>query len=357
MPTNATPEYRKAEQAYRQAREPRERLEGLREMLRTIPKHKGSEHVQRDIKTRIKQLTEDLAGPRRPGARTGPIYSIRPAGAAQIALLGPPNSGKSSVHARLTGSHTEIGGYPFTTHVPIPGMLLHEDIHFQLVDLPPVSDEHMEPWLVNALQRAHAALLVIDVSDAACVEQVQMVRKRLAEKKIALEEAWPGFAAPDAPNAADAGGDGANASVDGSEMVDPFRIELPTLLVGNKIDLDPDPEEIELLEELSGVHFPAVATSAETGAGLDRIGPLLFEGLEIVRVYTKAPNRPPEHDHPFAVRRGQTVLDVARLVHRDIAGRLRHARMWGSSVFDGQQVGGDHEVEDGDIVELHTRER
>jgi ribosome-interacting GTPase 1 len=146
MPANLSPEYKKAEAEFKQAREPRERLRCLREMLRTIPKHKGTEHLQADIKTRIKQLTEELAGPRKGGARTGPIHAIRPEGAAQVALIGPPNAGKSTLHARLTGSHAEIAPYPYTTKTPLPGMLPCWDIHFQLVDLPPVSADFMESW-------------------------------------------------------------------------------------------------------------------------------------------------------------------------------------------------------------------
>ena len=84
MPTNVTPEYKKAEEAYRAAREPKDRLACLKEMLRTIPKHKGTEHLQADIKTRIKELTEELAGPKKGGARTGPAHTVRPEGAAQV---------------------------------------------------------------------------------------------------------------------------------------------------------------------------------------------------------------------------------------------------------------------------------
>ena len=137
-------------------------------------------------------------------------------------------------------------------------------------------------------------------------------------------------------------------------MDDPFRIVLPTLLVANKRDLDPAPGEITVLEELAGVSFPALGVSALTGQGLERIGPLLFRRLGIVRVYTKTPGKPAEHDTPFTVRRGATVEDVAALVHRDIADRLKFARMWGEHVFDGQQVGPEHRVHDRDIVELHT---
>ena len=338
MPTNVTAEYKKAEEAFRKARDPRERLECLREMMRTIPRHNGTEHLQADIKSRIKQLTEEISAPKKGGRRSGPSHVVRPDGAAQVALLGPPNSGKSSLHARLTGSRTEIGPWPFTTQVPVPGMFPHADVHFQLVDLPPVTDEYMEPWLAAALQPADAALLVIDVDAPECVEQVPALMARLAERKVFLRARWPGLP-------------GAEPRSDDSD--DPFRLDLPTLLVANKCDLDPDPDEVRVLEELLGLRFPAMSVSATTGAGLEALGPFLMRALDIVRVYSKSPGKPVDRDRPFAVRRGDTVIDVARRVHQDIARDFRFARVWGAGVFDGQQVGPDHPVEDGDIVELH----
>ena len=332
MPTNVSPEYKKAEKAFRGARDEKERLDCLKEMLRTIPKHKGTEHLQSDIKTRIKQLSEELSGPKKGGKRGGPSYVVRPDGAAQLCMIGPPNAGKSSLHARLTGSHSDIGPYPYTTHLPVPGMLPYEDIHFQLVDLPPVSSEFMEPWLVNTLQHADGVLFVIDVADPECLEQVPIVLERLAEKKVFLRSAWTEL----------------------EEQDDPFRLDLPTVLIANKSDLDPDPEEVRILEELLGLHYPALTVSAETGAGLGELGPFLFKALQIVRVYTKSPGKPADNDKPFTARHGDTVLDVAKLVHKDIARELKFARMWGTDVFDGQQVGPDHLVTDGDLVELHV---
>ena len=340
MPTNVSPEYKKAEEAFRSAREPKERLDCLKEMLRTIPKHKGTEHLQSDIKTRIKQLTEDLAGPKKGAKRSGPSHVVRNEGAAQLCMIGPPNAGKSSLHVRLTGSHSDVGPYPFTTHLPVPGMLPYEDVHFQLVDLPPVSSEFMEPWLVNTLQHADGVLLVIDVADPECLEQVPIVLERLAEKKVFLRSAWPGLETV--------------ASDDLEKEDDPFRLDLPTVLIANKSDLDPDPDEVRILEELLGLRYPALTMSAESGAGLGELGPFLFKALQIVRVYTKSPGKPANNDKPFTARRGDTVLDVAKLVHKDIARELKFARMWGTEVFDGQQVGPDHLVADGDLIELHV---
>lgn len=347
MPTNVTPEYRKAEEAYRKAREPGERLDRLKQMLSTIPKHKGTEHLQADIKSRIKDLTEELAGPKKGGKRGGPALAIRPEGAAQLALLGPPNAGKSTLHQRLTGSRAQAGPGSFITQFPEPGMLAHEDIAFQLLDLPSMSADHSPPWIASTLQTADAALLVVDLSDPACVEQVQFILDALAARKVNLVPDWPGGPRGD-------GADHPAGAAPADQPEDPFRIVLPTLLLANKSDLDPDPASVAVLEELLGVDFPAMRVSAETGRGLGEIAPWLFGALRIVRVYTKAPGKDPERDRPFTVRGGDTVLDVARLVHKDIAESFRFGRLWGSGVFDGQQVGADHPVADGDIVELHA---
>jgi ribosome-interacting GTPase 1 len=341
MPANLSPEYKAAEAAFRRARDPRERLEWLREMLRTIPKHKGTEHLQADIKARIKDLGEELEGAgHRGGARGGPALVIRPEGAAQVALIGAPNSGKSSLHARLTGSNAHVADYPFTTQHPEPGMMPHEDVSFQLVDLPAVSPEHAVPWLGGALQSADAAMLVVDLGEPECLEQVRSIESILGQKRVTLTARWH------------AGGEAGGAE---AQDEDPFAIRLPTLLVANKADRIAGIEaELKAFLELSGLRFPALPVSAATGQGLGELGPWLFRSLGIVRVYTKAPGHAPDKGKPYAIRSGQTVADVARLIHRDIEKSLRYARVWGRSGFDGQQVGPDHVLADGDIVEIHS---
>jgi ribosome-interacting GTPase 1 len=339
MPANVTPEYKSAEAAFRRARDPEERLEYLREMHRTIPKHKGTEHIRADIKTRIKELTEALAGPRKGAARSGPTTVVRPDGAAQVALLGPPNSGKSALHARLTGSHSLSEPYPFATQYPRPGMMPVADIHLQLVDLPSIAVEHPIAWIGNALQPADCCLLVVDLAHAGTIDRIGALHEQLAERRVHLVDRWP------------RNGDVIAAIAD----PDPFAVYLPTLLVVNKIDLEPDyRDDIAVFEELTGYSYPYLGVSAETGAGLDRIGPWLVDHLDVVRVYTKVPGRDADMSRPFTVRRGQTVHDVALLVHKDVARTLKYARLWGPATFAGQQVGPEHEVVDGDVLELHS---
>ena len=337
MPANLTPAYKTAEAHYRRAREPADRLEALKEMLRAIPKHKGTEHLQADIKAKIKELTDELAGPKKGGAKTGPATFVKPDGAAQVALIGPPNTGKSTLHALLTGSHAQVGDYPFTTQYPLPGMMPVHDVTIQLVDLPPIAEEHPVPWISNAVQPADAALLVVDLSQPGCVERVVRLHELLAERRIVLSERWP----IDEEQA--------------TESEDLFTKVLPALIVAAKSDLLEDPRaELAVLEELARIAYPFLAVSARTGEGLEELGEWLFDHLGIVRVYTKIPGKDADMDRPYTVRRGATVSDVALLVHRDIAEGLRYARAWGTSEFDAQQVGADHIVEDGEVLELHT---
>jgi ribosome-interacting GTPase 1 len=358
MPANLTPDYRAAEAAFRKARDLRERLDCLREMLRLIPKHKGTDHLQGDIKRRIKELSDELERPKKGGAHGGPPLVVHPEGAAQIALVGPPNVGKSSLHARVTGSDARVAPYPFTTQYPEPGMMPHEDVRFQLVDLPAVSSEHPVPWLASALQTADACCLVIDVGSPACVEEVETVHAILRERRVTLTGRWEPTAQMSGAEGRIGPGSTSSPPMSGEaagDDEDPFALRLPTLLLGNKADRLADAnEELRALLELTGLRYPAFAVSATTGQGLGDLGPWLFRHLGIIRVYTKAPGRPPDRGHPFILRRGHTVSDVARLVHKDLARSLRYARVWGRSGFEGQQIGREHVVADGDVVELHA---
>jgi 50S ribosomal subunit-associated GTPase HflX len=202
-----------------------------------------------------------------------------------------------------------------------------------------VAPEHPVPWLVNSLQTADAALLVMDLGEPACLDQLQGVQSVLAQQRVTLVERWP-VASQASPS---------------SDADDPFAIRLPALLLANKADTIADVDaELQALRELSASPLPMLAVSATTGHGLGDLSPWLFRHLGIVRVYTKVPGHPADKHRPFTLRHGQTVGDVARLVHQGVARSLRYARVWGHSGFDGQQVGHEHVVEDGDVVELHT---
>lgn len=334
MPTNVTPEYKKAEAEYKAARETRERLVALRAMLRTIPKHKGTEHLQAGIKTKLKELTEELEAPRRGGARGGPVFTIRPEGAGQIALLGPPNSGKSSLHDALSGSAALVGAYPFTTLHPQPGMIPIDDVGIQLIDLPPITSDHPLPWIGNALQPSDGALLVVDMSAPGCVEEVEKLVGLLEERRIHLIGEWPrGAESPSDPD-------------------DPFAKLLPTVLVAAKADLVEEvEEEAAVLLELVGLDLPIQAASVKTGV-VDHLGRWLFEALGVVRVYTESAGKKRD-DRPYTIRQGQTLLDVASMIHKDFARDLKYARLMRPGEPD-RRIGRAFRLQDRDRIRIHV---
>ncbi|MCS6954033.1 MAG: GTPase [Bryobacterales bacterium] len=312
MPANLTPEFLAAEEQYRQAQTREERIAALERMLATVPKHKGTEKLQADIKRKLAQVRKE--SPKRGAAHATPFYVIKKEGAGQVALLGPPNSGKSQLVCALTHARPQVAPYPFTTRLPTPGMMYFEDVPIQLVDLPPLCAEYAEPWLPQVIRYASLSVLVVDPTDPAVLEQTEFVFEWLEQRRL------PG----------------------------------PRLLVGNKADLAEAEQSFAALAELYGTRCRTVCLSALTGRNLDRFARALFEALEVVRVYTKVPGKKPDLTAPYLLRRGQTVEDAARLVHQDFAERLKFARLYRLDAGrDGLMVERHHPVEDKDILEFH----
>ncbi|MEK7405113.1 MAG: GTPase [Acidobacteriota bacterium] len=312
MPANLSPEYLAAEQEYKTARTPAEKIAALERMLSTIPKHKGTEKLQADIKRRLSQARKDSQ--KKSGAHAVPFYLVPREGAGQVALIGPPNSGKSQLVCALTHARPDVADYPFTTRFPTPGMMMFEDVHIQLVDLPPVSAEFTESWLPQVIRYAHLGVLVVDLSDPALLDEIEFIASTL--------EAW--------------------------------RVPPPRLLVANKADLPGADENVSALEELYRERYPCLAVSALTGRSLDRFARTVFDLLGLVRVYTKAPGKKADLIAPYVLHRGQTVLDAARVVHKDFADHLKFARLYRiGAAHDGLMVERAHLVEDRDILEFH----
>jgi len=325
MPANLTPEYLNAERRFKSANTTPEKIEALEEMQATIPKHKGTEKMQADIKRRLAKLRHEQT--KRPASRAGLLYKVDKEGAGQLALVGPPNSGKSALVRALTHATPEVADYPFTTRAPQPGMMAFEDIQFQLVDLPPVHPEFHESWIYQIIRNADAALLVVDLSDPDLLEDLETTLAELAKAKVHLgREPMP-----------DAIG----------------WLQKRTLLVGSKRDLPGAGDDLEILRELYGERFDILAVSAETGEGLDTLPRAVFEMMELVRVYTKAPGHKLEKTAPYVLKRRSHMIDLAAMVHQDFVTQLKYARVWGHGKFEGQMVNRDYVLTDQDIVELH----
>ena len=325
MPANVTPDYRLAESRYREAETLEDKLVALEEMLSTIPKHKGTEKMQADIKRRLAKLRNEQS--KRPTSRVGLIYKVDKEGAGQLALVGPPNSGKSALIRAVTHATPEVADYPFTTRAPQPGMMPFEDIQFQLVDLPPVHPELHESWVYQIIRNADAALLVVDLGDPDLLEDLETTLAELVKAKVHL-------------------GRGPAPEVVG-------WIEKRALLIGNKRDQSGAEDDLEILRELYGARFDILAVSAETGEGLETLRHTVFDMLELVRVYTKAPGHKLEKTAPYVLRRGSHLIDLAATVHHDFVAQLKYARVWGHGRFEGQMVNRDYVLADKDVIELH----
>ena len=323
MPANLTPQYRAAEAKFKAARGSEEKRAALEEMLATIPKHKGTEKMQADLKRRMARLRQEEETR---AAKHGRVVHVEPEGVAQVLLLGPPNSGKSSMLAVLTRAEPTIADYPFTTTHPQPGMLPFEDVQIQLVDLPPVAREHMDTWLPNVVCGADAALLLVDPTSRELPEDVEVVRERLAAVRIPLVGELP-------------------------EDADYRDTPLATLMVITKEDVA-RPEDVDVIRELYGPTYPILTVSVTARTGLEALKVAIWRRLELVRVYAKPPGKPADHHAPFVLSAGSTVVDLAERVHRDLAANLAFARVWGGKL-DGQRVAREFELRDRDIVELH----
>jgi uncharacterized protein len=327
MPANLTPEYHRAEQRFREARTPAEKLAALEEMLRTLPKHKGTDGMQADLRGRIAKLRKE---PLKKGTHSGFTHAVPREGAGQVALVGPPNSGKSSLLAALTHATPEVGRYPFTTLDATPGMMRFEDIRIQLVDLPPVSPQHVESWVFDLVRVADLVWVVLDGDSP--LEGFDDVTALLGRRRLALQPAGRASGGADAADGA---------------------LQKRAVAVATGVDRPGVAEACQAAAELLDGRWPILPVSVVTGRGLDLLRQRTFEALDVIRIYSKQPGKPADRAAPFTLPRGATVADLAVRIHKDLLEQMKSARVWGSGVFDGQTVQREHVLSDRDVVEIH----
>jgi uncharacterized protein len=331
MAANLTPQYHKAEAEYRRASTPEDELRWLEEMFREMPKHKGTDKLQAELKQKISKAKAEVETAKKSGGKKGPSLKIPRQGAGRAVMIGGPNGGKSSLLKSLTRATPEVAPYPFTTREPQLGMMAWEDVSVQLVDTPPITKDVFDPSLLGLIRGAEVVLFVVDLGSDEGIEHVQEVLDQLNATKTRLAR---------------------------ESYLDEEDIGLAytqTLLVFNKFDLPEAEERLALLREFSKFDFPEFRVSAETSLGLEELRTATYKALDVVRVYTKLPTKKEaDFDRPFTLPRGGTLLDVAELVHRDLAENFKYARVWGSEVIGGSTYKGDYIVHDKDVVEIHT---
>jgi len=325
MPANLPPQYFDAEKTFREAKDPMEKIAALEEMLAIMPKHKGTDHLRAELRTRIAKLNQLAA--KKSGARRASM-AIEKEGAAQVAVIGLPNSGKSQLIATITNASPPVAEYPFTTHGATPGMMEFENIKIQMLDTPPLVPQAIQFWLPPLLRGADALLIMLDLAGDP-LEQMEAIITQLKKMRIVL-------------------GDGEGG---GDPEFTVWRRK--ALLIGNKLDLDGASRNYQALKAEYEGRFPVIAVSARQGTGLEGLKAKTYEVLDIIRVYTKMPGKKPDFNDPIVVDRGSTLADAAAEVHKDFAAGMKYARIWGSGKHDGVMARRDHVLQDGDIIELH----
>ncbi|MEX2287933.1 MAG: GTPase [Planctomycetaceae bacterium] len=329
MPANLTPQYQKAEEEYRRAQTPQEEVDALQLMLQLIPKHKGTEKLQADLKTRLKEARSALEDDKK-AAKKGPSHRIPRQGAGQLVVVGAPNAGKSRLLAELTNARPEVAPYPFTTREPMPGMMPWEDVKVQLIDTPPMTESHLEPYVINMIRAADGLLLLLDASSDGAPDETAVVIAQLEARKIRLTDRT-GF-------------DDDDFSV----------VNVKTILIVTHADDPGASDRLEYFREATGRDFQTVLVEFDRPDSVENLRHRIYESLGVVRVYTKRPGKPVDFNDPYTIPLDGTVEDLAAKVHRELAEKLKFAKVWGTSARDGQSVGRDHRLCDKDVVELHA---
>ena len=279
MPANLTPQYMDAEKRFKEAATVQEKIAAVEEMMATIPRHKGTEKLQAELKKKMSALRKESESQKKGGRRD--FFVVEKEGARQLALVGSPNAGKSHFLRTLTNATPEVAEYPYTTRTPIPGMMIFENVRLQLVDLPPISPEYTESWVASA-------------------------KTEMKKMKV--------------------------------------------LMVGKKTDAPDAEERAAIVREIYQARFPFVTMPAD----VESFKKVVYDFLEVVRVYTKVPGKKPDFSDPYVVPRGSKVIDVAERVHRDFVDNLKYARLWSEGKPEGIMVPRDFVINEGDVLELHT---
>ena len=391
VPANLPPEAKAKYAKYLDAKTTEEKIKTLEEFISAVPKHKGTENLMLWARKKLAQLKQELEDEhrRRKSGSSGIRFMIQKSGAAQVAVLGPANSGKSTLVHSLTGAKTTIADYPYATRLPSPGMLPFEDVQIQLVDTPSLMlNEPDSQWnnrVIGLARNADALLLVFSLDSPSLKQDIKLTLELLGDRGIEISKG-KGYVYIERTRGV---GEiklyvngrlngfteehvrrvlreyriyGAYVYIEGEVTLDDIEKAIftrtmfkPTVIVLNKADRSIySRKELLALKDIIPVEVPVLVGIGKSGRGFEKLGKILFEKLEIIRIYTKEPNGEIARQ-PLVLKKGATVLDVAKSVHSRLVKNFKYAKIWGPSAkYPGERTGLDHVVEDGDIVEIHS---
>lgn len=376
MPTNVTVEYAKAEMEYQKAKTSEEKLECLYEMLKQAPGHKGAETLRAEIKTKISKLKDKLIKEKEKKKSSGSSLHVKKEGAAQVMIIGPPNTGKSSLLNSLTGAKTLVADYPYSTVKPGVAVLDYQTVKIQIVDLPPLMEGAAikQTPLLSMVRNCDLILIVVDG-----ISQLNLILNELRETNILINKEKPDIniirdytggleiigeklinADIDAVRKVLRDHGIANATVeifsevdldDFFNVVDEKIAYVPALCILNKQD-----QKIESIIDKNHNSIELLNLSTKNNINLDLLKEKIWDYLKLVKVFTKEPGKPPTKKDPVTLKKGLSIKDMAQHIHKDFVKKFRYAKVWGKSAkHQGQTVGLEHKLEDDDVVEIHLK--
>jgi len=329
MPANLTPQYLKAEEKYRQAQTPQARLQGLEAMLQLIPRHKGTDRLQGELRARLKELRAEIHAEQLSG-RSGQSGRIPRQGAGTVVVIGPPNSGKSRVLQELTSAAPIVAPYPFTTRQPQAGMMTWEDIQFQLIDTPPIVRTHLETSTLNFIRAADLVLLCLNGSDPATAEALRDVQLELRNRKTQLSHQT------------------------GFDKNDFSIVHVRTIGLLTHGNTSGTAELLQRLRLQESTPFIVIAADLDQPADVARLRIDIAGSLPVLRIYTRRPGDSQPDPVPTTLPPGSTIEDLAAKIHHDLTSQLKYAKVWNrDSAMTGKTVNRDGVLQDRDLVELY----
>jgi uncharacterized protein len=393
MPTNLPPEAKDRWAEVEATSDPKLKLQKYQDFLAAVPQHKGTMKLRGQVKKKMAVIRKDLDDKKRKGtgkSSGGPKIYVEKEGAAQVALLGMTNVGKSSLLASLTNAKVEVSPVPFTSHEPVPSIMTYKDIRFQIVEAPAMIEGSADGKLwgmatIGSARSADGIILMVDLSENP-ITQLNLLLDELEKSRVMLnrpkgrididrrhagvalriilvgklidctmkevEELLRSYRINDAI-----------VKISGQVTLDEVEdaifestIYKPALIIANKLDVKGAEATLKRLQAHVAGKLPIIAVSCEQKQGLEQVGEALFKTMDIIRIYTKEPGTKLASANPFTLKKGATLQDLAKNIHGDFLKDFAFARVWAKRLpFSPQKAGLTFVLDDGDIVEIHTK--
>src|SRR3989338_5851921 len=344
MPVNPGFEYVVAEERYHKAHTPSEKLSCMIEMLRTVPKHKGTEKIRAEFTHKIALLRREIEKQRVIQSKrgSGATIAVKKEGIGQVVLVGMPNSGKSTLLNLLTDAKAEVARYPFTTKKPEVGMMDYKGAKIQLVEVPALI-EGSSGGKANGMQalsiiRNADAIVFVLSSEQSSGEELKLLQNELEKANIKANKSRPNIKI----NQSEFKG----ITISGKKFLKIREGELLDFLKGigmhNVSIVLNEPTTIDRIAEVLDdrvIYKRALNVIPEKDAkNLDELKRCIFALLNKILIYTKKPGVPADLNEPLIANKGAGIEEIAKSLHKGLAQKFKYAKVWGSTKFPGQRV-------------------